>query len=87
MNKSLGCKYTLSVANQQESAGSWAACFALADPEAHRPQYLREHRAILEVLIDRVVPVRIGFGKYRVDITWTHVGQTLANALEIRLAA
>jgi hypothetical protein len=61
----------------RKDAESWAKCFLIVDPDTQHPRYLSEHRDILALLIDRVVPVRIAFGKYRVEITWTPLGETV----------
>jgi DNA invertase Pin-like site-specific DNA recombinase len=71
----------------RKAAGSWTNCFLIVDPDTQHPQYLSEHRDVLALLIDRVVPVRIAFGKYRVEIVWTHLGQTLLEALPESTAA
>ena len=36
-----------------------------------------EQRAVLMMLIERVVPRRLSFGKYTAEITWTELGKAL----------
>ena len=53
-------------------AGTWSAL--LRDDRASTAA----KREVLAELIERVEPVRVAFGKYRVDITkWTAAGDTL----------
>jgi site-specific DNA recombinase len=36
-----------------------------------------EQRRVLEALVDRVVPIRVGYGKYEAGLTWTPLGDAL----------
>jgi hypothetical protein len=36
-----------------------------------------EQRAVLMILIERVVPRRVGYGRYTAEITWTELGKAL----------
>jgi hypothetical protein len=36
-----------------------------------------EQREVLAALVERAVPVRLGWGRYRVDVEWTPLGQAL----------
>jgi DNA invertase Pin-like site-specific DNA recombinase len=58
------------------SAGGWA--------EALRSGEVKEQREVLSLLVDRVVPVRLGGGQYDVEITWTPLGSALARLAEYR---
>ncbi len=51
------------------AAGSWVTVMQGADAEAQRE--------VLAVLVDHMVPVRERPGAYRVDITWTPLGEAL----------
>lgn len=62
-----------------KAARTWATCFSSAETTAHRD--------VLATLVDRVVPVRIGFGRYRVDITWTTLGAALQQTIGALSAA
>ena len=37
-----------------------------------------EQRAVLRTLVERVVPVRVSYGRYTAEITWTELGKALA---------
>jgi site-specific DNA recombinase len=51
------------------AAGSWATVLEGADIDAQRE--------VLAVLVDRIVPIRERPGVYRVEITWTPLGEAL----------
>ena len=36
-----------------------------------------EQRAVLMMLIERVVPRRVSYGRYTADVTWTELGKAL----------
>jgi DNA invertase Pin-like site-specific DNA recombinase len=55
-------------------AGGWTAILAGGDISAKRQ--------VLDVLIDHIVPRRVGHGKYDVDIHWTALGTALRRATE-----
>ncbi len=55
--------------------GGWAAALRGTD--------VGEQREALRVLVQRVVPIRLGFAKYRVEIAWTPVGEALLRAVGI----
>jgi hypothetical protein len=54
--------------------GDWTTILAGADVPARRD--------VLAALIERVVPVRVGFGRYEADIAWTPIGVALRAAAE-----
>ena len=49
--------------------------------------YLAAKREVLGLLIDRIVPARIGYGKYDVQITWTPLGESVRKLAEAVAAA
>lgn len=49
---------------------------------AMRGEDVPEQREVLAELIERVVPVRISHGKYRVEITWTPLGKAIGAMAE-----
>jgi hypothetical protein len=51
------------------AAGGWSAILAGTDIEAQRN--------ILADLVERVVPERVGYGKYEARIEWTPLGRAL----------
>lgn len=53
-------------------AGGWAAALGGSEVAAQRE--------VLAVLIERVVPMRVGRGVYRVEVHWTPVGEALRMA-------
>ena len=52
--------------------GGWAATLASAN--------VAGQREILGVLVDRVIPERERWGKYRVEVVWTPLGEALRQA-------
>ena len=50
-------------------AGGWASALPTAESSSRR--------SVLACLVERIVPVRVGHGKYRLEITWTPAGQAL----------
>src|SRR5207302_7729170 len=64
------------------AAGGWAACFETANSETRRPYYDQADRDVLAALIDTVAPVRLRFGVYRIDITWTPLGEHLRDVVQ-----
>jgi hypothetical protein len=46
-----------------------------------RDDEIAAQREVLAVLIERVVPVRVGRGQYEVEITWTPLGEGLRHAI------
>ena len=54
------------------AAGSWLTVMQGADIAAQRD--------VLAVLVDRIVPVREQPGVYRIEITWTPLGEGLRGA-------
>jgi site-specific DNA recombinase len=61
------------LADVLRTAGGWGAILAGTDIEAQRN--------ILADLIERVVPERVGYGKYEVHIEWTPLGRALRRRL------
>jgi hypothetical protein len=57
------------LADVLRAAGGWATALAGAD--------VPTRREVLAELIERVVPVRLAPGRYRVEITWTPLGEAL----------
>ena len=43
----------------------------------------RMQREVLSHLVSKVVPVRIGYGKYQADITWTPLGNALRQTVSV----
>ena len=57
------------LADVLRAAGGWAEALRAADNPARRD--------VLALLIERVIPVRVGYGKYDVTIAWSPLGQAL----------
>jgi site-specific DNA recombinase len=55
--------------------GGWSKALASPDIEAQRD--------VLAELVERVVPVRLGRGQYRAEVTWTSLATTLREALAV----
>jgi DNA invertase Pin-like site-specific DNA recombinase len=53
--------------------GGWRAVVA--------DRAVTEVRPVLALLVETVTPVRVSFGKYRAEITWTPLGQAIADAI------
>ncbi len=66
----------------RKAAKGWATCFTSAEAAPQRPHYSQAQRDVLATLLERIVPVRVGHGKYRVDATWTPLGTALRAALK-----
>jgi hypothetical protein len=62
------------LANVLAAAGGWGEVLAGADIEAQRN--------ILADLVERVVPERVGYGKYEARIEWTPLGRALRQLCE-----
>jgi DNA invertase Pin-like site-specific DNA recombinase len=60
-------------------AGGWSAILRAGSTPAKRD--------VLAVLIDTVIPERVGFGRYRAHITWTALGRALRAASSAGVAA
>lgn len=54
---------------------------------AWRSEDVPQRRDVLRALIERIVPERIGFGRYKVDVKWTVAGLALQQAAEVRSTA
>ena len=62
------------LADVLRNAGGWGEILAGADIEAQRN--------ILADLVERVVPERVGYGKYEARIEWTPLGKALRRLSE-----
>jgi DNA invertase Pin-like site-specific DNA recombinase len=60
------------LADVLQQAGGWSRILREAD--------IPQQRAVLDVLVERVVPQRTGYRTYRVEIVWTALGRHLAEA-------
>jgi hypothetical protein len=61
------------------NAGGWL--------EVLRGIDVRAQRDVLDSLVEQVVPRRVGFGKYAVDVTWTPLGRALTSVRHKQPAA
>lgn len=60
------------------TVGGWATAVARFD--------VASQRDILAVLVERIVPRKVGYGRYEVDITWTATGAALQQAASVMKA-
>ena len=63
------------LANVLRNAGGWGEILAGADIEAQRN--------VLADLVERVIPERVGYGKYEARIEWTPLGKALRQLREV----